>query len=275
MGSRAASRTGGVTVIRVNGVPLDYPTLGWIFRPRSVPYSNLEVDLGQLSVAGRDGTIGTLTTINAPMYPLTVNTPPSGWESLLALLSGQNLVLTRDDHPTWEVKARFASLSVDEVFHHNEWIDATFILELTGAFWRDKAASTDTVALTSVSAFLDLWTGMSAPVSDAMVRVKGSAAGIRVADAGGSWVTLPDVTASQYVRFEADTGKAFITTTDTWVGGTDVSGQVDFGGPRGVFEVTPVLAALQPASRKGILTVTTTSRSGAALSVRGKAAYTL
>lgn len=262
-------------MIRVNGVPLDYPALGWIFRPRSVPYSNLEVELGQLSVAGRDGTVATSTSIHAPMYPLTVNTPPSGWESLLALFSGQNLVLTRDDHPTWEVKARLASASVDEVFHQNEWIDATFIVELTGVFWRDKAVSTDTVSVTSVSAFLDLWTGMSAPVSDAMVRVKGAATGIRVADAGGSWVTLPDVTASQYVRFESETGKAFVTTSDTWVGGTDVSGQVDFGGPRGVFEVTPVLAALQPSSRKGILTVSTVSRSGAVLAVRGKAAYAL
>lgn len=121
----------------------------------------------------------------------------------------------------------------------------------------------------------DILGGLSAPVQDAVIRVRGAATGIQVTDASGSWVTLPNVTASQYVRFEADTGKAFVTTTDTWTGGTDVSGQVDFGGPRGVFEITPVLASLDPSTREGVLTVATVTRSSAVVEVRGKAAYAI
>jgi hypothetical protein len=262
-------------VIRVNGVPLDNPDLGWIFRPRSVPYSNLEAELGQLSVSGWDGTVATSTTIHAPLYPLQVNTPPSGWGSLLALFGAQKLILTRDDQPTWEVAARFASSSVDTVYPRNEWIDATFIVELTGAFWRDKLASTVSAPLSGPSVPVNVFPGMSAPVADALIRVKGAATGVQVTDASGAWVTLPDTTAGQYARFESDTGKCFITTTAAWSGGTDVSGAVDFGGPRGVFEITPVLAAGNPSSRKGVLTVASASQSGAVVDVRGKGAYVL
>jgi hypothetical protein len=42
-----------------------------------------------------------------------------------------------------------------------------------------------------------------------------------------------------------------------------------------VFEITPVLAPLDPSTRKGVLTVASASRSGAVVDVRGKAAYAL
>ncbi|WP_102193214.1 hypothetical protein [Microbacterium aurantiacum] len=117
--------------------------------------------------------------------------------------------------------------------------------------------------------------GLSAPVADAVIRVQGAAGGIQIVDSSGAWASLPTVTAGQWVRFECATGRAFITTSDTWTGGTDVSGLVDFGGPRGVFEITPVLTPGDPSTRFGQVTVTTTSRSGASVAVRGRAAYLL
>lgn len=112
--------------------------------------------------------------------------------------------------------------------------------------------------------------GMSAPIQDGVVRVKGAASGIQLTDSSGAWLTLPDIPAGEYVRFDMDTGRAWHTTTETWFGGTEVSGQVDFGGPRGVFEITPVMVGGDPDSRKGVLTVTTVTRSGAEVAVRGK-----
>jgi len=117
--------------------------------------------------------------------------------------------------------------------------------------------------------------GLSAPVQDAVLRMKGPATGIQITDSSGAWVVLPDTPAGTWTRFEADTGRCFQTTTDTWSGGTEVSGSCDFGGPRGVFEITPVMAPGDPGSRSGQLTVATVTRTGAVFEVRGKAAYLL
>lgn len=118
--------------------------------------------------------------------------------------------------------------------------------------------------------------GLSAPIQDAVLRLKGPATGIQVTDSSGAWVILPDTPAGTWSRFEADTGQCFQTTTDVWSGGTEVSGLVDFGGPRGVFEITPVMSPGDPGSRGGQLTVTTATRPGAPVfEVRGKPAYLL
>lgn len=263
-------------MIRVNGTPLDNPGLGWIFRSGSVPYSALEANIIDLRVAGRDGLVPVPATLGAPVWPLKVNTPPSGWEPLLALFSARELVLTRDDKPTIEAQARLRAATPDRVFPRNQWIDATFLIEITGAYWRDKATTTTPITpLSSAAVNLDVFIDGSAPVQDAMVRIQGATTGVRVTDASGAWVSLPDCAAGQYVRFESDTGQCFRTTTDTWNGGTDISGLVDFGGPRGNFEITPVLAAGDPATRRSKLTITSATRASASVAVRGKAAYVL
>lgn len=262
-------------MIRVNGIPLDNPELGWLFRPGSVPYANVEAELGQLTVAGRDGVVSTATTLRSPLYPLKINTPPSGWAPLLALFTAPKLVLTRDDVPNVDISVRLVSGGPDRIFDRNALIDATFIVELTGAFWRDKAATTTSVPLGEPSVSADLFVGVSAPVADAVLRIRGQASGIQITDSSGAWITLPNVAADSYLRFESATGRAYVTTTEVWTGGTDVSGLVDFGGPRGVFEITPVLDVSDPTSRLARLTVSTTTRSNASLDVRGKAAYIL
>lgn len=111
--------------------------------------------------------------------------------------------------------------------------------------------------------------GLSAPVQDAVIRVAGPATNVRVTDSSGAWVSLPDAAAGQWVRFEADTGRAYRTTESRWTGGVDVSGLVDFDGPRGVFEITPVMRS-GPDDRAGVVTVT-----GGVVDVRGRSAHAL
>ncbi|WP_126893396.1 hypothetical protein [Microbacterium sp. HSID17254] len=259
----------------MNGIPLDNPDLGWVFRPRSMPYSALEASSDELRVAGRDGYVATPVTLSAPLMPLVVNTPPSGWEALLALFTARQLVLTRDDEPDVQVSARLKGAGPDHVFARNEWIDATFIVELTEVYWRGKTVTTESAPLDAASITLEVFAGLSGSVGDALVRVQGPATGVRVTDASGAWVAMPDTTAGQWVRFDSRTGRCFRTTADAWSGGTDVSGLVDFGGPRGNFEVTPVLAPGNPASRTGRLTVTSATRAGAVIAVRGRSARTI
>ncbi len=257
----------------VNGVPLNNPAKGWVFRAGSVPYSAFEGDLGQVQTAGRDGYAPLPVTLGAPIWPLTVNVAPAGWVALQALLTQPRLVLTDASRPGLEVVGRFASSSVDRVFARNEWVDVTYFVELTGAYWRDKLATTVSQPLTGASHVMSVLPGMGAPVADAVLRLKGAASGVQVTDASGAWVTFPVAPASTWTRFECATGRAFRTATDVWTGGDDVSGLVDFGGPRGVFEITHVMTGVDPDARAGRLTVASATRTGAVMEVRAKGAY--
>ncbi|MGN7977444.1 hypothetical protein ACTJJ4_07705 [Microbacterium sp. 22195] len=112
--------------------------------------------------------------------------------------------------------------------------------------------------------------GLSAPVQDAIVRVKGAVTGLTITDASGAWLSFPTIPAGQWLRVEGR--RAFLTTTDVWTGGTDVSGDLRQGGPRRRFEITPKRGA-SPDARAGQLTVATGSRTGAVIEVRGRGAY--
>lgn len=259
----------------INGVPLDNPTYGWHFRPQSGPFAGFDVESAQVRVPGMDGAVGGPETVGPPLLALTVNTPWEHRETLNALFATDPLVLTVTGDSSREAVIAFKSSVVDRVFKHERLVDVTYFVEIIGAYWRAASVTTSPAANLS-SASVDvtgLFTGLSAPVQDAIVRVRGAFTGLQVLDSGGSWFTGPAVAAGSYLRFEAGTGRAFVTTTDTWTGGTEVSGDVDFGGPRGVFEIVPRLAPGNPASRDGRLTVTTATRSSAQIQVRGKAAY--
>jgi hypothetical protein len=203
-----------------------------------------------------------------------VQTPKENLEALYALFSQRTVKIALTTGATREAAVTLAGADYVGYGEADKILDVTLTLRLDGAFSRALAESTSAaVALGSGSVVASVMPGLSAPVQDAIVRVKGQTTGLRVTDSAGSWFSYaPALPAGSYLRFHADTGQAFITTTDTWTGGTDVSGVVDFGGDLGVFELTPYFTT-DPTVRSARLTVTTTARSGATFEVRGKAAY--
>ncbi|MDR6142033.1 hypothetical protein QE375_001587 [Microbacterium foliorum] len=259
----------------VNGVPLDNPSLGWILRSPTKPLSTLTYGRASIESVGRDGVVAGLPATTGPVtLRFVVQTARANLETLIAAF-GAGGVLALTASTGREVQFETLSFTPEGFGAADAIVDATFLIRLPAAFWRDITAKTETAALTAASVAVSVFGGISAPVADAIIRVQGAATAIQVTDSSGAWATLPNVAAGQWVRFEAASGKAFITTTNTWAGGTDVSGQVDFGGPRGVFEIAPSLTPGNPAVRFGQVAVTTASRTGAAVDVRGKAAYVL
>ncbi|MFD5864352.1 hypothetical protein ACFWGP_05335 [Agromyces sp. NPDC127015] len=221
-----------------------------------------------------DGVVGGLPATAAPT-PLSfvVNVPAADVGTVLALVGKVGARISPDDTP--DIEADFEKLSHTAVATGSpaEFYDLTVVGRLPRSYWRDKVETTSAAAsLASASVVTNVFAGISAPVQDAIVRVKGSATGLRVTDGGGSWFEYPpNIPAANYLRFHLSTMRAYVTTTDTWTGGTEVTGDVDFNGPRGQFELTSYFS--NPTSRVARLTVTTTARSGATIEVRGKAAY--
>jgi hypothetical protein len=113
------------------------------------------------------------------------------------------------------------------------------------------------------------------PVRDAILRVGGAVTGLLITDSSGEWVSYgASLPAGSYWRFHADTGRAFVTATNTWTGGTEVTGTSDWSGTGTPFQIEPMRPTpTDPIIRVGRLTVATATRSGATLEVRARRAF--
>ena len=262
-------------MIRINGISLDQPDKGWTLLPETEPFAGFESRVDRIDVSGRDGTVPVLGTMSPTILKARVLCLVGALPALRALVTSQSIVLTRDDQPNVQATARFMSSSVDRAGVAADWLDLTFVFEIPGAFWRSKTERTDSLALTSASVSGQVMPGSTAPVQDAVIRVIGDVSGLTIRDSSGAWVTFPNNVDGRYTRFEAATGRCFVAASNTWAGGTEVSGQCSFGGPRGVFEIVPVLNASTLASA-GSLTATSTSRSSnAQVQVRARTAHAI
>jgi len=261
----------------VNGIPLDNPEYQWAMLTGSKPISELTRERAVVSQSGRDGVVrGMAATTPPPQPTFIVQTPRVNLEALLSLWGAAG-VLSIVGAPGRVVEFETLATTYTGYLPGDALIDLAVRVRLPGSFWRDAIVSTSpATALVSASATVSgLFPGLSAEVQDAVVRVKGAATGLQVTDSGGSWFTYSGaLNSSQWLRFEADSGRAFVTSTDTWTGGTEVSGDVDYGGPRGIFEISPKWTT-DPAVRAGQLIVATGSRSAASVQVRGRAAFLL
>lgn len=254
----------------INGVPLNNATFGWRFRSRSEPLSGLKRDRTTLKGAGRDGIISVPgATYDAVGLSLVVQTPRAQHETLLALFAEDGL-LTLTEAPTRQARFEFLASSPVGYGAAEAIVDVTITIRLIDAAWRAITETTVSTALSAASVVATVFPGLSAPVQDAVLRVKGAAGGLVVTDSSGAWLSFPAVLAGQWLRIQGR--RAFITTTDVWAGGTDVSGDLRQGGPRRRFEIAPKRGAT-PALRDGRLTITTSSRTGAVLEVRGRSAH--
>lgn len=254
----------------INGVPLDNPSMGWTFRAQSKPLSAHTRDRQTLSAAGRDGVIQVPGATFGPVgLSLVVETPRARLEDLVALFA-EDGYLHLTSAPTRNARFEFLASSPVGYGDADELIDVTFTIRLIDAAWRSATEATPSVLLSAASVQLAVFPGMSAPVQDAIIRVKGMAAGLVVTDSSRAWLSFPNVPAGQWLRVEGR--RAFLTTTDTWDGGTEVSGQLRQGGPRRRFEITPRRGAT-PNVRDGRLTITTSSRLAANVEIRGRSAH--
>lgn len=261
----------------VNSIPLDNATQEWTLRSPTKPLSELARDAGAVRVPGVDGVApGLLGSFDAAVLPFVVRTPRAKMEALLALFYSPGAVLSITGDASRVVTMETLSHRYVGYGAAEADIDVTFMVRLPSVWWRSASTSTSSPAAVSSGSVVvsGFFPGMSAPVQDAIVRVKGSVSGLVVSDHGGSWFSVDGtVGASEWLRFEGSSGRAFITTTDAWVGGTEVSDRVDYGGPRSVFELTPYWSS-DPSSRAGRLTVSTSSRSGSpTVEVRGRGAF--
>lgn len=260
-------------MLSFDGVELENKVIGWKVVKGTSFFAPLTWSGDSVKVPGRDESIPAPATLDTPAFPIVMYTRKPALEALLSLWGVHQGFLVDD------VTGRRALVTVESVTPSGGGpadlhVQVNIVLSIAGVFFRDIAESTSVaVALGAASVLVPVMSGLSAPVRDAVVRVKGQANGLQVTDADGSYFRyMVDLLAGNYLRFESATGRAFLTTTDTWVGGTEMTGSIDNGPGPYALQLTPKRAA-DPTSRNVQLTVTTSSRSGATIEVRGRRAY--
>lgn len=105
------------------------------------------------------------------------------------------------------------------------------VCSVPGTFWRGATAvdaTTPTATTATVTHTLTALDGGTAPITDALIRVKGGFATLTITDAnGGGSITINEpCTDTQYIIIDPKNWTARKVTTNTWSGGTNVDSEV-------------------------------------------------
>lgn len=257
----------------MNGVPLDNAGEGWRLLSATLPRVALSMRSTDTVSAGRDGVNSAPATRAGIVPQFEVIVPEHDWEKLLAIFSKPELIITRADLPGRALFGELKSSSTPKDYPRSRMVSALFYVDVPDGCWRGTEWTSPLISPAPAGATASVFTGMSAPIQDAVVRFKGPIEKPMVTDSSGAFCLVDGaLNSDEYLRFDSNSGRAWKTSADSWSGGEEVSGEVDFGGPRGVFEITPHF--VDPASRAGSVRLSQTSFvSGAGVQIRGRAAY--
>lgn len=259
----------------IDGVNLQNTERGWSVRAGTRALAARSWERPSLAGAGRDGVVPGLRAAERPQARTLIVKAPRDDVDTLALLVSRGRQLRRFDNPGRVADIEVLSFSPAGRGDAEAVVDVTIVYRIPALHFRDETDGTWSTPLNAATVAVDVMAGLTGAVHDAAVRIRGGVTAPRVQDSAGSWMAWPGVLpASQWLRFELTSGRAFLTGTDTWTGGTEVTDDVTNGPGPYPLELTPLItnpATLASAAR---LTVTTTARTGSpTIEVRGRRAY--
>jgi hypothetical protein len=259
-------------VFSINGISLHDTVRDWTVLGSSEQTSGTAITRPSLTVPGLDGTFALPGTQDAPALAIMVGTPESGLAALRALLLQPSLKLGKAGVPG-TATAELAALTPERIgAGQDPHYEVKILLGIPGIWYRGDV-ETSTAGIATATVELSTFPGISGKVRDALVRLT-DVSNPKVTDAAGMFFqyagTIP---AGSWLRFHSDSGRAWLTETDTWEGGTEVDPlALTYGRGPGFFHITPSFT--DPSLRAGVLTVTSTLYGPtAAIDVQGRNAY--
>jgi hypothetical protein len=264
-------------IYSLNGVNLHDASRGWrVLRAGTNTQGGFTKSTPKVSFPGMDGYQPGPSNTGEQILIFVVRTTRAGLEPLLALAdAATTLALSGDATKEAYVITSSAIPSGESP------LDATFNVTITlsvyqGA-WRDvTAVTTGPTTVSSPTQVFNILAGLSAPIRDMDIFLRGVFGQFTLTDSGGSWVKTTSAWAgsgSTGILFMGSTGQAFLANESSpWTPVTDVSGQVDVSG-NGGFRMTPKMVSGNPSNREVELTLTTLTQTSTTLRVRAKRAY--
>lgn len=149
-------------------------------------------------------------------------------------------------------------------------------LQFPSPFWRSVSTVDSQAVVATTGTITTALTGYlgTAPITDALIRVKGAFSTLTLTDpiTGDSLVVTQALTATEYIIIDTAAWTAKKVVTDTWSGGTDVSGLVNSNrgqGPMFIMEPDTLLTG----GRYRLTITSTNPASSPSVQVRGKLSY--
>lgn len=240
-----------------------------------------------LTVPGRHGTVrtGRAPVFEEPVVTLelrcegVMSSLEAAANELTGLLAAPGLVLGRSSGGlVTSAPVDFVTASPTQ-FLADTVADFSVQLAVPGVFFRTASVDSTPEVVTSgeVVSLPGLAVG-TAPVADAVLRVRGGGTAVSAVDpvsgTGISWSgTALAGTDYLFIDMATLTARRSTSATDWVTGGTDVSGGLSYPAP-GPLQIWPRMAAADPAVRAASVTVTGTGFDGTtSLTVRAQPAY--
>lgn len=262
----------------INGVPLDEGVSGgWrVLRTGTNTQGGITNSLNKVPVPERPGYNPAPHTFTEQIVVFNVHTPWDRLDELLALC-GDAHTLTRTDDSTKEARIQLASAIPSSEMPCDNKFKVTVTLVLYEGVWRDVSAVVEgPTDITSPTQSFTMLGGLSAPIYDADVFIRGVFGEFVLTDSGGSFLKTTTAwpgTASTGLLYVGSTGQAFLANeSNPWVPVSDAGQYVDVSG-NGGFRLTPAFVSGDPANRRVELTLTTLTQTSTTLRVRAKRAY--
>ena len=264
----------------INGIPLDNTTYGWsLLRKGTNPFAGITRERTEVKVPGYDGYFMGPSTRSEKIIVLRVKTPQAGLEPLMALVDTQSGVLSRTEDPSRVAAFELSSALPDGEFPEDHTVYLTITLIVPGGAWRDSAAVlTGPTTITGPSQVVSVLPGISAPVRDMDVYIRGVFGEFVLTDSQGSSLRTTSAwsgSSGTGLLYVGATGQAFLANNAApWTPVTDMSHKIDVSGGGG-FKITPYLNPSDPSDRVGRLTLTTLTQTSVEFRTRARGAYAI
>lgn len=222
----------------LDGVPLDDPQNRWYLNAKTGVRILPGRTAAGVVLPGRDGVTPSLGSTYTPgmiKLGLSIRQPThpdmmGGLELLYGVLSQRHrlLPLVHDYGNGTSRQAMIEVLSsIDPESLLCNFTRLDVIAEVPGVFWRSTNTADTTLAVTTTAAtsVIGALAGSTAPVNDALIRVKGGLSGLVLTDpvSGDHLTVTMALGATEYLVIDCANWTARKVTTNTWTGGTDVS----------------------------------------------------
>lgn len=268
--------SGGV-IYAVNGVPLHDERRGWrVLRAGTNTQGGVTNVVNRVPIPGRPGYAPAPGTFTEQLVIFNIRTTRAGLEPLLALLASAR-TLTRTDDAERVARVELASAIPSSSAPLDATHDVTATFNIYDGVWRDVDQVIDgPTSITTPSQSFVMLPGLSAPIWDMDIFIRGVFGEFTLTDSGGSFLKTIKAwpgSASTGILYIGSTGQAFLANESSpWVPVSDASQYIDVSG-NGGFRITPKLVGDDPASRRAELTLTTLTQTSTTLRVRAKRAY--
>lgn len=261
----------------INGIALHDQTRGWrILRDGTNTQGGITKNLNKVTVPGRPGYKPAPSTYSEQAFVFVVRTTRAGLEPLLALC-GAAATLSRTDDSTKEAYVELASALPSSDAPMDAMFDVTITLIAYEGVWRD--VSPVTVGPTTIASpvqTLTMLSGLSAPIFDASVFIRGVFGQFTLTDSAGWFLrtskTWPGSSTIGLLYVGATNQAFFANESSPWAPTADASQYIDVSG-NGGFRMSPQLVSGNPSNRQVSLSLTTLSQTSTTFRVQAKRAY--